>query len=341
MGTFPLLNIMTTIKDIARMSGFSKSTVSRLISNNGYVKPETREKIQEVMRMANFRPNLFAKGMKTNRSYSIGILFPDLSNPFFAEWYKVIDSISKEKGYLNYICITDPDGLTEEARIEDLLSRHIDGIIFFSYLKKEKLLEQLIAVSKQTPVICCDAMSDNPQLSYVFADGYTGTFEATQYLMETGKERIAYVKGPDKYQVTQDRLEGFLSALKANKNFTGEPLIYEGNYSMESGYAAAAYFMKLAQPPDAIITATDFMAFGVLRYLKNAGYSVPGEVAVCGYDDLNFARNTEPPLTTIRLPIGKMARETIVSLIDLIEGKKSYPVQKKYNCELIIRKSTN
>jgi LacI family repressor for deo operon, udp, cdd, tsx, nupC, and nupG len=332
---------MANIKDIAKLAGVSKSTVSRLINNNGYVKPETKERILGVMAEMNYRPNMFAKGMRTNRSFSIGILFPDLSNPFFAEWYGVIDSISKEKGYLNYICITDPAGLTEENRVEDLLARHIDGIIFFSYMKKKKLLEQFVKISKHTPVICCDAMSANEDLSYVFADGEKGTFEATEYLNRCGKKRIAYVKGPAKFAVTANRLNGYINALTANGKPADKALIYEGDFSLESGYEAAAYFMQLPNPPDAIITATDYMALGVLNYMKSAGYSVPDDVAVCGFDDLHFARNAEPSLTTIKLPIEEMARETILSLIDLIEGNKQYPFQKKYNCELVIRNSTS
>ncbi|MDX9880576.1 MAG: LacI family DNA-binding transcriptional regulator [Prolixibacteraceae bacterium] len=332
---------MTNIKDIAKLAGISKSTVSRLINKNGYVKPETKKRILAVMEEMNFRPNMFAKGMRTNRSFSIGILFPDLSNPFFAEWYKVIDSISKEKGYLNYICITDPEGLTEENRVEDLLARHIDGFIFFSYMKKEKLLQQFVKISKHTPVICCDAQSANGELSYIFADGEKGTFEATEYLVRCGKKQIAYVKGPAKFAVTANRLSGYKNALIANGRPVDKNLIFEGDFSLGSGYQAAAYFMELSEPPDAIITATDYMALGVLNYLKNAGYAVPGDVAVCGFDDLHFAKNAEPSLTTIKLPIEEMARETILSLIDLIEGNKPYPFQKKYNCELVIRNSTN
>ncbi len=100
------------IHDIAKLAGVSKSTVSRVISKNGYVAPESLQRILQVMKEVNYRPNMFAKGMRTNRSYSIGILFPDLSNPFFPEWYHVVEQISGNKGYLNYICITDPYGVS-------------------------------------------------------------------------------------------------------------------------------------------------------------------------------------------------------------------------------------
>lgn len=329
---------MANIKDIARLANVSKSTISRVVSNNGYVKPQTREIIEQVMVELNFRPNMFAKGMRTNRSFSIGILFPDLSNPFFAEWYQVVDRISGTMGYLNYICITDPLGKTEIKRIDDLLARSIDGIIFFSYHKQLEVLGKLQSISQHTPVVCCDGMMIGENLSYVCADGRKGTYEAARYLIVNGRNRIAYIKGSDAYQVGFNRFEGYKQALEKSGLFIDESLVFSGDFKMTDGYEAARYFMQLTHPPDAIMAATDNMALGVLNYLKEYGITVPDQVAVVGFDNLNLSAGSNPPLTTIELPIEQLATSAIEALISQIENDKTV-IRQVFDCKLVKRQS--
>ncbi len=330
---------MPSIIDIAKLANISKSTVSRVISNTGYVKPETRAKILQVMEELNFRPNMFAKGMRTKRSFSIGIIFPDLSNPFFPEWYRIVDHISHEGGYLNYICITDPQGYSEEQRIDDLLARSIDGIIFFSYHKHQKVWNKLRKISVHTPVVCCDSVARNEHLSYVIADGAKGTYQATNYLLETGRKRIGYIRGQKKYEVTADRFEGYIKALNEHGIPFDEDLVYEGNFKRECGFQGARCLMNLPCPPDAIMAATDHMALGALHFLKTNGYKVPQQVAVFGFDNLHISQDSDPPLSTIALPIREMAESTIKTLITLMKEEHPAPVQQTFDCQLVVRES--
>lgn len=330
---------MPSIIDIAKLANISKSTVSRVISNTGYVKPETRAKIEKVMEELNFRPNVFAKGMRTKRSFSIGIIFPDLSNPFFPEWYQIVDRISHEGGYLNYICITDPRGYSEEQRLDDLLARSIDGIIFFSYHKHPKVWKKLKKISVHTPVVCCDSVARNEDLSYVIADGAKGTCQAVNYLLKSGRKRIGYIRGRKEYEVTADRFGGYIRALKENGVQFDEDLVYEGNFKRECGFQGARHLMDLPCPPDAIMAATDHMALGVLHFLKTNGYKVPQQVAVFGFDNLHISENSDPPLSTIALPIREMAESTINTLIAFMEGEHTVPAQKTFDCKLVVRES--
>ncbi len=331
---------MPSIIDIAKLAGVSKSTVSRVISNSGYVKPETRAKIETVMEELNFRPNVFAKGMRTNRSFSIGIIFPDLSNPFFPEWYEIVDRISRERGYLNYICITDPQGVSEEQRIDDLLARSIDGIIFFSYHKHPTVWEKLRKITIHTPVVCCDSIAKNEELSYVVADGEQGTYLATKHLIDSGRKRIAFIRGRKEYEVTADRFNGYCKALKENNILLDENLIYEGNFKQECGFRAANYFMGLPQPPDAIMAVTDNMALGAIHFLKKNGYRIPEQVAVFGFDNLHISENAELSLSSVAMPTKEMAENSINTLILLIEGTNQ-PIQKTFDCRLVLRESTS
>ncbi|MDX9882447.1 MAG: LacI family DNA-binding transcriptional regulator [Prolixibacteraceae bacterium] len=330
---------MSGIIDIAKLAGVSKSTVSRVVGNSGYVKPETRAKIEKVMEELNFRPNMFAKGMRTNRSFSIGIIFPDLSNPFFPEWYEIVDRISHERGYLNYICITDPQGISEEQRIDDLLARSIDGIIFFSYHKHPEVWEKLRKITIHTPVVCCDSVARGEELSYVFADGMQGVKKATQYLIDSGRRRIAFIRGRKEYEVTTDRFNGYCEALKDNCIYLDERLVYEGNFRRECGEKAASYFMGLSHPPDAIMAVTDNMALGAVQFLKKNNYRIPEQLAVFGFDNLHISEDMEPSLSSVAIPTKEMAEYSINTLISLIE-KNTQPIQKVFDCTLVIREST-
>ncbi len=327
------------IHDIAKLAGVSKSTVSRVINKNGFVAPKSLMRVLQVIEEVNYRPNIFAKGMRTNRSFSIGILFPDLSNPFFDDWYRVVDRISGTKGYLNYICITDPLGKTEMKRIEDLLARSIDGIIYFSYQKQHKVIEKLKSISDHTPVVCCDAMMIGENLSYVCVDERKGTYDAALYLIEKGRKRIAYIKGSDAYQVDINRYEGYLNALHEKNLPFDESLVFSGDFKINDGFEATKYFMQQHNPPNAIMAATDYMAMGALNYLDQNGISVPDQVAVVGFDNLNMSAGSKPPLTTIEIPIEQLASNAIEALISQIENSKAV-IQQVFDCKLIKRLST-
>ena len=331
---------MANIKDIANLAGVSKSTVSRVVSNNGFVKPETREKIEALMQELNYKPNMFAKGMRTNKSQSIGIVFPDLTNPFFAEWYKVIDTIARENGYLNYICISDPKGESEESRIDDLLARSIDGIILFSYTKNEKLWKKLENISSVTPVICCDSMFEGYNLNAIYADGKEGTKKAAEFLIRLGKKRIAYIKGSNDFEVVKKRYEGYCQALKINNISIKRELIVEGEFTKDCGKLAAEKLMSLPNKPDTIMASTDFMAIGVLEYLQEKNFNIPEDIAVFGFDNLQLSETANPPLSTIAMPLKDMAEASITRLMSLIANPKQIAEQRVFDCELKIRKST-
>jgi len=331
---------MTTIIDIAKIAGVSKSTVSRVVSNSGFVKFETREKIERVMKELNYTPNLFAKGMRTSKSYSIGILFPEFSNPYFAEWYEIVDRIARQEGYMNYICITDTKGESEEKRLDDLLARNIDGIILFSYCKRNDFVDKLLKVSVNTPVICSDSMFEDTGLSCVFADGELGTFDAVTYLLNSGRKRIAYIKGEKPYTVVERRYKGYCKALSEYGLSIEEGLVFAGNFKKESGFQAAKRFMGMANPPDAIVASTDDMAVGALEYLVKNGYDVPAQIAVMGFNNQQISTHTSPTLSTVSLPIKELAETAINTLVRLIGSPKKQPIKHIFSCELEIREST-
>ena len=331
---------MATIKDIAKESGVSKSTVSRVVSDNGFVKKETREKIEMAMQKLNYTPNMFAKGMRTNKSHAIGILFPEFTNPYFADWFGIVDKLARERGYLNFICITDPKGETEEKRLDDLLARNIDGIIMFSYCKRNDFVKKLLEVSKHTPLICSDSMFDDTGLSCVYADGEQGTFDAVTHLIKSGRKRIAYINARKPFTVIERRYSGYLKALLSHGISFDDSIVIEGDFTKNGGFDATSKLMQLDNPPDAIAAPTDYMAVGALEYLLKNGYNVPGDVAVMGFNNQEITKHTSPALSTVSLPINELAKTAINTLVQLIEKPNQHPVKHVFNCGLELRGST-
>jgi LacI family transcriptional regulator len=176
-------------------------------------------------------------------------------------------------------------------------------------------------------------------ITYVCADERKGTYEATRFLIESGRKRIAYIKGTDAYQVGLNRFEGYKQALAESNLLVEESLIFSGDFKMADGYEAARFFMQQQSPPDAIMAATDYMAIGALNYLNEHGIIVPDSVAVVGFDNLVRSAETNPPLSTIELPLEQLATNAIEALIFQIENDKTI-IQQVFDCEFIVRKSS-
>ncbi len=332
---------MATILDVARCAGVSKTTVSRYLTETGPVNPATAEKIRKAILQLNYSPNYFAQGMRTSRTRIIGIVIPDYTNPFYPELLKGIESRARESGYMTQVCNTDMDAETEYDRLYELVRRQTDGIVLCSYNRVPRDLAYLSEIVEQIPVVVMDPVVENESLSYVVTDGYTGTLEAVSYLVSRGHKRIAYIKGPDRLYVTKERFNGYRAGLEANGLAYDEALVYEGDFSMESGCLGAQYFHNTKGTRiDAVMAATDLMAIGAIKYCNRQGIPVPGEVAVVGFDNISLCEIIEPSLTTVAQPINELGRAAAEIIIDSIEsgGRKTSRLIMK--SKLVIRGST-
>lgn len=331
---------MPTLFDVAKLANVSKSTVSRVVSNTGSVKKETRERILAAMEQLNYHPNYFAQAMKTNRSQSIAILVPDYGNPFFADIIKSVEQITNPKGFLTFVCETGEDGSREYRMIREVFERRIEGIIFWSYNKIAENIELLKQIDQKVPVIFMDPMMQEVANSLVTADGFQGTYNAVAYLARSGRKRIAYIKGPDKYMVTHERYQGYLQALDDFDLQKKSQFIYRGDFHIQSGFKAAEYFSNLTIPPDAVISATDYMAIGAVHYFNQNNLSIPDDIAIIGFDNISLATLIQPQLSTIALPICELGKQAACVLLERIASPTVKSRQLMLDCELIIRETT-
>jgi DNA-binding LacI/PurR family transcriptional regulator len=338
---------MSNIWDVAKLAGVSKSTVSRVINKSGQVKEETLMAVNDAIEKLNYSPSYFAQGIRTGKTKTIAMLVPDHSNIFYNEMLRGVEDVMLKHDYMTLVCNTVKSSTREINYAKELVKRNIDGIIYNTYKKSKKSLEYFLDLSESLPVIFMDnIVPQNINASYVLTEGRESTKKAVWYLYNKGCKRIAYLRVPPEISILNHRYEGYKEGILESGLKFDEKLVYnctEKELSLshiEMGMNGARYLMSLKNPPDAIMASIDTMAIGALKYLKSAGYSVPGDVKVIGYDNLDLCTLIEPTLTTIAQPIYKLGVEAANILISKIKGENNINDKIVFEAELIIRGST-
>jgi len=311
------------------------------LSKAGYVKEETRLRIEKAVKELNYTPNYIARGMRTNKSSAIGLFIPDYGNPFYSELFKGIEAVTRKAGYMNLVCHTDEQPDVELYYIKELLKRQIDGIIFCTYNRSPEGRKYLQEIGEKTPIVFMDPVFRDLGYSTVISDGYLGTREAVRYLRSLGCSNIAYIKGPQIHAVTTERYQGYCDGLKEQGLSVQKNLVHETeDFHMDSGRQAATAFLDSGKGIDAIIAATDVLAIGALKELNSRGVAVPDQIRLVGFDNIPLSNLVEPSLTTIAQPIFEMGVKAAELLIDQIANAHAPRQQIVMSCELIRRNST-
>jgi DNA-binding LacI/PurR family transcriptional regulator len=332
---------MATIDDVAKLAGVSKATVSRVLNETAPVSEQTRKKIEKAMTELDYAPSLLAQSMRSKKTKTIGIIIPDYANPFYSYFFKVIENKLREYGYMALVCSSYEDAATEIEHIKMLISRQIDGIIYFMYKSEKDSLDFLVQLSRKIPCIFMDNIDGRLPVSRVITDGFKGIKEATEYLLRKGYKRIGCIKGPSRFAVTVDRVNGYKTALQEHNIPIEDELIYEGNFHMESGFKAGEYFLSLPKRPDGIVAVTDLMAIGALKYFQYVGVKIPQQIGVVGFDNISLCTVVNPPLTTIAQPMEELGNEAVKLLMRKINNPRSRNRQIILDGKLIIRRSTD
>ena len=323
-----------TISDIAAHANVSKSTVSRVLNDTTPVTEEKRKAVLAAMKEMNFEPNIFARGLASGQSYTIGVVTQNLGSPFYDSISQGVVSGLADTAYSPIFADGQWQTDIGKAVVKTLIGRMVDGLIVIGSRLTPDFLEDL----KQTiPTLLVGTQMDGWENLCLFIDNEQSGFEATQHLIELGHTKIAHITGITEHQDSIRRLKGYRRALKEANIKVDEDLICEGNFDGESG-VSVEQLLKRGKPFTAIFAANDTTAFGARLALFRRGIRVPEDVSIVGFDDQNEAAFFTPPLTTIRQPaeeIGNAAADTLVKLIN----KQDYET-KKLKAKLIVREST-
>ena len=326
-----------TIKDIAKSAGVSHTTVSRVLNNSDLVSPATREKVLKIIDELDYSPDVTAQMLRTKRSKTIGIIFPDYLNPFY---YKLFHSLEIEARLHDYQIIISSTGNNNEDYIKTLIQRNVDGLIVCTYQYGESVAKYLYEVSKKKPVIFMDHYQYGDGVNLVYSDGYRGIQATTHHLIDSGHTKIGYVGSLGLYKVAKDRLNAYKNTLEDfNIPFVPEWL-FEGDYSINSGKEAAQYFLSCPSKPSAIVFANDAMAIGALKHFIAMGISVPDDIAIIGFDDIDLCELVVPSLSSYRQPMEQIAKSAMDLCLEYIEDPLMPKKQIVLDGSLIIRDSS-
>lgn len=321
-----------TIKDIARIAGVSIATVSRVVNDKPEgVGPETRERIKRVIIEYDYRTNLLAKSMITKRTRSLGLILPDVSNPFFSNIAKSVELAAMEEGYQVFLCNTDEDFKREQNYIAALRDKNVDGLVFIP-TTRQKRDERALRFMK--PVVLVDRLLPGDFVG-VYTDNMQGCAAAAEHLIQLGHKRIAYVGGPVNDSNASDRLKGFMNACAKFELDIPEQNIMAGSYTINTGLDYAKAILRLGVT--ACVCANDLIAIGLISVLKREGRHIPGDISVTGFDDSALSEINDPPLTTVRQPQAAMGRMAIELLVRMIAGERVK--SRTLQTSLIIRES--
>ncbi len=329
---------MATIYDIAKHVGVSAGTVSRALSRPDKVLPATRARIEEAVAALGYVPNAVARNLKTQRSGKILVTVPDIANPFFAQILQGAEDAAQAVGYA--VLLGDTQHLPErEERYAQMLRRNeADGLIVLGHRLPPTAREIVQQLGDAAPVVNGCEFDPAVGIPSVHIDNAAAAGAVMEHLYGLGHERVAVVGGPPDNPLHQQRLEGVQRVAKACKRQRSLS-IAPGDFSLESGHAAALALLGRAPAPTAIFCFSDQMALGAMAACREQGIRVPDDVSIVGFDDLASSRYLTPPLTTVRQPmreIGARAVHLLLALIDRVD----VPLQQTLEFSLMVRGST-
>ncbi|WP_322907251.1 LacI family DNA-binding transcriptional regulator [Paenibacillus campi] len=323
-----------SIFDVARQSGLSVVTVSRVLNGVSTVREKNRLKVLEAIRKLDYRPNAAARSLARGRTGTIGLIVTTLQDSFFDSVAKEINDLLAAEGY--YLAISVSRGLDADGQHYMIQEDRLDGLMLLAPLEEAGFVREMKA--RNMPYV----LIDNQQSAYVAEavqiDNYSGGYAAGRHLLEQGHQRIAHLCGEELYRSTRERRRGFVQALHEAGM---EPMLIEqGEYSIGFGYAAARRWLAAGELPQAVFAGDDYIALGLINAVLEAGLSVPGDISVIGYDDQVIAAELHPLLTTIRQPADIIASAAVTQILRKINDPTQPVPGVCIRPELIVREST-
>lgn len=307
---------MTKMKDVAKLAGVSTATVSRVLAGKENINEETRQKVLQAIEQLSYKPNRLARNLRKLESKTIVAVVPDITNMFFFDIIRGIESVAHQNGYHVLLGNTANDINREIDYIELIKEKLADGVIL---LTARIPVQQIVEIVEELPVVLACEYIDGADVPMVTIDNISSARKAVNHLVSLGHRRIGFISGPLQVILSRDRLKGYHQGLHQHNLPIEESLIQEGDFTLESGYRMASRLLALTHPPTAIFAANDEMAIGAIQAIREKGYRVPDDIAVVGFDDIRLATLFDPPLTTVsqpKLEIGSKAAEVLIRILN-------------------------
>ncbi|WKK60163.1 LacI family DNA-binding transcriptional regulator [Sphingobacterium sp. BN32] len=328
------------IKNIAEMLGISVSTVSRALRDAHDINPETKEKVLKLAKELNFKPNKNAAALASGSTKNIGVIIPFITNYYFSTVISGIQEAAFQLGYNIILFVTNDEEEREKQLIENLDLASLDGLLISLSSNSSSIEHFETLIDGGLPLVFFDRVPNEINASKVMQSDYEGALLATSHLIRKGYKRIAHLAGPESLKFTQERLRGFLSALKQAQMPVHEEYIIHSGFSSQHGYADVQQLLALEELPDAIFAVNDRKAIGAIQALKDAKKLVGKEIGVVGFTNDPMCTVIEPNLTTVEEPAFQIGEQSCELLIKHIKNKDFEPRSVLIPCRLIERDSS-
>jgi LacI family transcriptional regulator len=331
-----------TIKEVASLAGVSKSTVSRVISNTGYTSQAAREKVLQVIDELQYKPNAVARAMVSQRTNNIGVIIyrehhPIASHPFYG---KILDSILTAAGTLDYSVFVTTDQEMSLRSADYMLEKRVDGLILISRLR-QNVIDYIR--NFKIPYLMVNGSTEDPDVIQIVNQDEVGGHKAAEYLSQLGHRKIFIIAGPQEHRSHHLRLNSFRAYMtKQGYSIETSSIYFSPASTFEKGYQAMAETMErlISESYTAIFATNDMLALGAMKYLLEKSVRIPEQIAIMGFDDIDFADMVTPALTTIHVEKGQMGHESVMILDRLIKKQVVFPERIEYEPRLVVRQST-
>lgn len=313
-----------SIKDVAREAGVSIATVSRVLNGIDVVNDETKKKVLDTIEKLDYRPNILARSLKTQKSSTIGIIIPDISNPIYPEIVRGAEDVASIYNYNIMLCNTDLDLEREKESFKVLREKMVDGVIYMSNALEGDIKD--LIKTMDVPTVLVGTIESEKVIPSVGIDSYAASYEAVRYLIEKGNKNIAYIGYDEEKSSEYSRIyKGYKKAIEETLEFN-KNLVYFGSLKAEDGYKGIGEILERGKV-DAVFCANDEVAMGTINGLREKGIEVPRDVEVVGFDDIALASIYYPKLTTVSKPLydmGSVGMRLLIKIINKLEIEETH-----------------
>jgi len=331
---------MATIKDVAREANVSTASVSRVLAGRPHASAQMRERVLAVAQELNFRPNALARSLRTTGTQTVGLVVPDLLNPFFTELARAVVDTARGAGFSVIVGNADEDPVQQDQYIRILLERQVNGLIVVPTIETSPLLRE--AAERGHHLVLVDRPAQDVNAPMVLADGAAAIHQLVDHLVRTGHRDLGIITGPDRAGSSRERLSSFREALAQHGLALPDQRIWHGDFRADSGRVAMADLLASAAFPDGVLVANGSMALGALQVLAERGRArigIPDELALAVFDDMPWFSLLSPTITAIEQPTTRLGERAMQMLLALISGHDV--ADERIDCRLVLRESTD
>jgi DNA-binding LacI/PurR family transcriptional regulator len=327
------------IREIARASGVSIATVSRVLHGNSSVSDDLKAKVQEVVQRLNYRPNFSARSLRMQKSHSLGVVVPHIGNAHFSDAVRAIQDVASEQGYTALVVNSDGEPGQEAAALRTLEARQVDGIVLVSAAPTPTAVLKSI-LEQGVPVLAMDRSIRGTRMDQVLVNTRAGTRQAVLHLAENGCRRIALLAGPTGMWTAAEKTKGYMEGLKEARLGFDPGLVLPGDYTFQSGEAQALAMLDLKPRPDGLIVANNLMTLGAMRVFLRHHVDIPRELALVGYDDALWTDVVRPAITVVSQPTYELGASAVRTLLARLADRASAPQHVVLDTRLVVRESS-